>query len=175
LRGIASLVLVRRLALLGSLFSIELVGITLRLDSANLVGRVGLAGWIRSAGPLTLASLVVFAGLFLTFALLGYSSELVAISHRMVAIPISRGLAVWHIAALGLFSLVSFFLYGNSPPPQSDLLAFVWLSSGLAAIGFAATALVPTKFWRQLVRGTGYLWVVALVAAVSTGFGGNPR
>ena len=172
-RALISLVLARRLAFLGLLFSVELAASTLFLDSAAL-GRVGLAGLIRSAGPLLLRGIVGYSVIFLTFShRVAFPSRLVSISHRMAATPISRGLLAAHAAALGLFSFVSLFLYAAEPVHRSDLIAFVWLASGFCAIGFGATAFVRPVFWGQMIRSTGYLSVLALVAAVSAAFGGN--
>ena len=165
--------LVRRLATLGLLFSLELCVITVWLDNAQLAGRGGFTGVFRDWGPLILRGVVVFPALFLTFAFLRFQSPLAAISGRMETTPIRGGLLAAHALALALFSMLSLALYGSAPSLRPDLLAFAWLASGLSAIGFGATAFIRPRFWSQIAQSTGYLWALALIAALMAAFGGN--
>jgi exosortase E/protease (VPEID-CTERM system) len=156
------------------LFAVELVAITLCLDNDGLSGYGGVLVFCHDWGPLILRGVVVFATLFLTFAFLKFSSRLQVISGQMDYAPIQRGLLVAHFISLTLFAACSTVLYGHLfRNVSSDLPALVWLSSGLAAIAFGAAAFVRPVFWAAIGRSTGYLWVLALAAALAAGFGGN--
>ena len=173
LKPLWGLPLVRRLATLGALFALELGVITVWLDNAQLAGRAGFTGVFRDWGPLILRGVVVFPALFLTFAFLRFQSPLAAISGRMGASPIRGRLLAAHGLALALFSVLSLALYGSTPSLRPDLLAFGWLASGLCAIGFGASAFIRPRFWSQIAQSTGYLWALALIAALMAAFGGN--
>ncbi|MGA2711481.1 MAG: exosortase E/protease, VPEID-CTERM system [Bryobacteraceae bacterium] len=166
-------VLVRRLSALAVLFSLELGVITVCLDNAQLAGRGGLTGIFRDWGPLILRGVVVFPALFLTFACLRFQVPLAAISGRMAATPIRWGLLAAHALALALFSVLSLALYAGGIPLRPDLLASAWLGSGLCAIGFGAAAFIRPIFWSQIARSTGYLWALALIAALTAALGAN--
>jgi hypothetical protein len=60
--------------LLGAAFSLELLGITLWLDGAGLVGRHGVSGFIGAWGASILRAVVGFAVFFLTFSCLNLTS-----------------------------------------------------------------------------------------------------
>jgi exosortase E/protease (VPEID-CTERM system) len=171
-RRLAKLLPVRRLALLGVLFSVELAAITLYLDNDQIAGRSGLIALCHDWGPLLLRGIVVFATLFLTFACLRFSPLLIAISERMEGTPVSVRLIAAHAAALGLFAVFSMLLY-QGHAFSSDVTAAIWLVCGLSAIGFGAAGFVCPGAWAQLARGTGYLWGLATFAALAAGFGGN--
>jgi len=165
------LALVRRLAALGLLFSLELAAITLWLDNDQLAGRGGLITLCHDWGPLLLRGIVVFATLFLTFAFLRFSSTLVDISGAMRGYPVHRWYLIAHFVALGLFAGLSLTLYSNSH--SSDLLALGWLTAGTGAILLGAIAFVAPAFWLRIARSCGYLWALAAAAAIAAGFGGN--
>ena len=163
----------KRLAALTVLFCLELIVITIWLDDAQLAGRGGLVSLIYDWGALILRGVVVFFGLFLTFACLRFPSALVAISHRMAGSAFHRGLAMMHILAVALFATLSSGLYHGDRWLRPDLLASAWAAAGLCAIGFGAAAFVRPKFWHQILQSTGYLWALALIAAVAAAVGGN--
>jgi len=166
------LVLVRRLAGLAILFALELGVITVWLDNAQLAGHGGFTGLFSTWGAVILRGVVVFPALFLTFACLRFQVPLAAISDTIATRPVRRGLLGAHALALVLLGVLSLVLYGGAPL-RPDLLALAWLGAGLSAIGFGATAFVPAEAWRQLTRSTGYLWAIALIAALATAFGTN--
>jgi exosortase E/protease (VPEID-CTERM system) len=155
------------------LFSLELAAITLCINGSQLAGRTGLAGFIRDWGALILRGVVVFSALFLTFACLKFQSRLVSVGARIAATPIHPGLLAAHAIALGFFGFLSSVLYANGLPGRPELIALVWLATGLAALGLGAAAFVRPALWSQIVRSTGYLWALALLAALAAALGGN--
>ncbi len=171
-RRLTNLVLVRRLAVLGVLFSVELAVITLCLDNDQIAGHSGLLALCHDWGPLMLRGVVVFATLFLTFTCLRFPSLLIAISARMEGAAISVRLIGGHAAALGFFAVFSLLLY-HGQTFSSDLTAAIWLTCGLSAIALGAVAFVSPGGWVQLVGATGYLWILSTFAALAAAFGGN--
>lgn len=172
-RRLAGLALVRRLAGLGILFSLELIAITVSLDNDQIAGRSGLLGWCHDYGPLLLRGVVVFATLLLTFACLRFSSSLVDISRRLSGSEIGRLALAGHAAALGLFAWLAELLYRGGAVRDSNLLAAVWLATGVCAIAMGATAFIRPAFWWGMLRSTGYLAPLALGGALAAAFGGN--
>jgi exosortase E/protease (VPEID-CTERM system) len=170
---LCNFVLVRRLAALAVLFSLELGVITIWLDSAQLSGRAGFAGFFRDWGPAILRGAVVFPVLLLAFACLRFQTPLAAVSGRIAATSVRLGLLAAHATALAVFGVLSLALYGGAPSLRPDLLAFAWLTAGLCAIGFGATAFIRGVFWTQIASSTGYLWALALVAASTAALGAD--
>ncbi len=163
--------LLRRLAALGLIFSLELGAITLWLDNDQIAGRSGLIALCHDWGPLLLRGIVVFGTLFFTFAFLKFSSTLQAVSEDLADTRLHSGYFVAHAAALGLFVALSSTLYTN--PQSSNLFASAWLAAGFAAIILGACAFVGPAFWSRMIRGTRYLWAFSAAAAVAASFGGN--
>jgi exosortase E/protease (VPEID-CTERM system) len=176
--------LLRRLAVIGLLFSVELAVITVCLNGDHLPLTGRLVALCYTWGTFILRGIVAFSTLFLAFACFRSASHLQLLSDRIRAVPVNRGLAAGHLAALALFALISAILYNDvlhtgilhpgEPGTLPDLVAFLWLITGLAAILLAATAIISAALWREIARGTGYLWVVSLAAAVIAAFGVNP-
>ncbi len=167
-----NLVLVRRFAALGVLFALELAVITLYLDNDQLAGRGGLIAFCHDWGPLILRAIVAAGTVFLTFACIAYSAELVAISEAMAGMAIDGRALGGHFAALASFGILSQVLY-RSVSSWQEVAALGWLVSGVLAIWFGAIAFVGLRIWRRIWSSTGYLWLGALVAAMAAAFGGN--
>ncbi len=181
---IARFELLRRLAAIGLLFSLELAVITLCLNNDHLPLTGSLVALCHDWGTFILRGIVAFATLFLAFACFRSVSHLQLLSDRIRSVPVNRGLVAGHLAAIATFGLISAILYNDvlhtgilhpgEPGTLPDLVAFLWLVTGLAAILLAATAIISPSLWREIARGTGYLWAVALAAALIAAFGVNP-
>lgn len=180
---ITRLELLRRLAAIGLLFSVELAIITVCLNNDHLPLTGSLVAICHDWGTFILRGIVAFSTLFLAFACFRSVSHLQLLSGRIRAIPVNRTLVGAHFAAIALFALISAILYNDvlhtgilhpgEPGTLPNLVAFLWLSSGLCAILLAATAIISPSLWREIARGTGYLWVLALAAALIAAFGVN--
>lgn len=179
--GIWRSVIVRRLAVLGALFALELAAITLCLDNDQIAGRAGLIRVCHDWGPLFLRCTVVFATIFLTFTCLKFPALLAGIAEAAGAGRIHRGALAMHGASLAGFGALSYAIYrlpAISPPFSfatvwPNAAAALWLVSGLSAIAYGAAAFIHPALWMRMVRGTGWLWALALAGALVAGFGGN--
>jgi exosortase E/protease (VPEID-CTERM system) len=156
--------------LLGLLFVLELVLISLWLDGASLSRANVVTLWMERWGASTLRSVVAFAGLFLVLGYLRAQNELLRIGEEALQRPVRWSLLAAHAAALTLFGALSPLLYGGSARGfQAGAIAASWMAAGLAAILLAALAFIPLVLWLQLVRATGTVWLYALLAAVVAG------
>jgi exosortase E/protease (VPEID-CTERM system) len=166
--------LVRRLVLLSALFSFELLAVTIWLDSAALIGRQGLAGFIGAWGAWILRGLVGFAALFLTFSWLSYKEALLDVARDAAESPVSWRFLVAHALSISAFALLSADLYG-APSSRliSDLVAILWLVAGFATIACGGFSCIRPSVWLRIGRNSGYLWIIALIAVILACIIGN--
>jgi len=160
--------------LLGALFSIELLAVTLWLDDAVLIGKPGLSGVIGTWGAWMLRAVVAFAVFFLTFAWLNYRPALQIAARDAAESGVNgRFLAAHAVSILG-FGVLASLLYGGLPSrPISDLVALAWLMAGLSAIACGGFALIQPSFWLRIAGNTGYLWMIAFGAVILACLTGN--
>ena len=159
-----------RIAPLPLLFVLELLAISVWLDTASLSHAAGLAWIIGRWGAWTLRFLVVFAALFPILAYMKKRGEIQRISIRLAGIPFSWRLLAGHFCALGAFAFFSIRLFGGL---SDNLTAGVWLMAGALAIILAAFAFAPPGIWLEAVRATGNVGAYALVGAVLSCLLGN--
>jgi exosortase E/protease (VPEID-CTERM system) len=165
---------VRRFVLLGAAFSLELLAVTLWLDGAALTGRAGLGGFIGAWGAWILRAVVGFAVFFPTFCWLCYRPALVSAGREAAESRFDWRFFAAHLVSISLFGVLSLYLYG--PPASrliSDLTSLAWLATGVAAIAFGGFAVIRPALWLRVVRSTGYLWLIALVAIALACIVGN--
>jgi exosortase E/protease (VPEID-CTERM system) len=166
------LTLVRRLLALAILFTLELVSITVWFDGTALLNQGGLVGLLGFSGAWLLKGIVAFAALFVTFAVLETQGR-----SRNTLQLVSEGLAgsrpvspVWlatHLVLLGLFWTLARVLFAAAAPARfAAPIALLWLVIGITAIAAGACAIIPPGSWRQLLYGTGTLWVYALGTSI---------
>ncbi len=162
----------RRLALLGAVFSFELIAITLWLDNASLAGSSGLTAFIGLHGAWILRACVGFLVFFLTFAWLRHRSEVEIFDS--LGSHFSPGWLGLHGIGMAAFAGLSSLLYRTSASPlNSNAVAAFWLVSGVAAIVCGAFSMVQPAAWRRFAQGTGNLWMVAILAVVTACVIGN--
>ena len=143
-------------------------------DGAGLANRGTFLGMLAASGPWILRGILGFAALFVTFGYLKSKSTFDEISHRLIGVPIGKGLLAAHVAAILVAGVLTVALYNSSVSGvQADLIAAGWLATGIAAIIFAAFAVLPLASWIQMVRGTGYLWLYTTTAVVAACVAGN--
>ena len=160
----------RRIALLGLLFVLELIPISIWLDGASLNRANVVTLWMERWGASTLRSVVAFAGLFLVLGYLRAKPALLRIGEEASHRPVVWSLLAAHAAAMALFVVLSTQLYGGCAQGfQGGLTGIVWMAAGISAIALAATAFLPLALWVRLVRSTGAVWLYALAAAVVAG------
>ncbi len=163
-----------RLALLGAIFSLELLAATFWLDGAALIGRQGFSGFIGTWGAWILRAVVGFAVFFLTFAWLNYRPALLNAARDAAESGVDWRFFAAHAVSISIFGVLSSFLYGApSSPLISNLLALTWIAGGLSAIAFGGFALIRPSVWLGIAGSTGYLWMIAFGAVILACITGN--
>ena len=156
-----------RIAGLTVLFAIELLIITIGLDTERLRGAGGVAGFIFAWGAWVLKAGVAFAVLCAVLEFLRTGSTLKQSLFGPPAAAIDWRLLGAHAATMAMFGALSWVLFLRAlPRPASDLLAAGWMAAGLSGILLASLAAVSLSTWRSLARGSGLSAVCALGAAV---------
>jgi exosortase E/protease (VPEID-CTERM system) len=153
-RGFFCFGLAQRLALFVLVFGVEWASIS------NLVHK-GLG-----AGSLLQLAIVV-GSLFLALGYAKAKSTFQRVSSELEKTPIRWSLFAGHFLPLAGFVGLSFL------PPASDqsgvqtaALAIAWFVAGALAIALAGSAFIPPRAAFELVRGTGYVWVYALLVGI---------
>ena len=160
--------LVQRILVLALLFASELIIVSVWLDSGPLVGRAGLIGFMGDWGVWILRCIVGFSVIFAAFAYLKNKTTLERISKQIAQTPIRWSLLFAHCFAMGIFAVLSFFLFGAIGSVfWANLVAASWFVAGISAIAFAGFAFLSRAAWAELIRCTGHLWAYALTAIVS--------
>lgn len=166
--------LLPRLLALTVLFAAEMLLLSVWLDNSSLIERGGMFALVGESGAWAVRGVVGFTAVFATFAYLKSSAALSSISAVASRARISIGLLAAHLLAMAAFAAVSWALYGDhfAATPAALAIAF-WLIAGIAAIIFAALALLPASLWTQLLRVTGSLWAAALLVVAAACVIGN--
>ena len=161
--GLLTAGLLQRVTILAALFTLELVTISVWLDTKALDHRGGLTGLVGDWGASILRSVVAFAAVFVTFGYLKAKGAFQQVSNHLPQAPmIDRRFLAGHVCALFAFGILSAVLFGSRPSGfDSNFIAASWCLAGLIAIALAGCAFVPPKLWFELVRSTGKVWVYA--------------
>ena len=129
---------------------------------------------MRDWGAWALRLVVGYASIFVTFAYLKNKARLNGIASQVAWTPVARDLLAAHGAAMVMFGGLSFVLYaGATSGFRLNLLVAAWFAAGFTAIALGACAFLPWSAWMRLRHSTGYLWIYALVAALSGCVVGN--
>jgi exosortase E/protease (VPEID-CTERM system) len=157
---------VQRLWALGGLFTVELIAVSLRVDTSVLQGRPGLPGWIEDAGKSALQAMVAFAALFLTFGYLHAKSATQRISQELAEAPIQWRFLAGHAAAMAVFAGLTTALFsGVEAPAHGNLVAGAWILAGGLGIAFGVFAAISPGACFAVLRSTGAAWMYALGGA----------
>jgi exosortase E/protease (VPEID-CTERM system) len=144
--------LFQRLGWLAVLLAAEWVPISAWLST-------GRGGNSVAVGPLAFLCFLV------TFGYFQVRDHIPAISREIEGTRVGWEFAVAHIFFLAVFLDLSFVPAKSSGAWELLLLAS-WYGAGVIAIVLAAFAFVPPRFCFELLRGTGYVWIFAAIAAV---------
>lgn len=163
-----------RLFALATLFSIELILLSVWVDGSALQGSAGLAGFAHDWGAWIIRAFVGFAALFATFTWLQHKSALSQISGDLSRTPISPRMALAHFGAMMVFGVFSWIIYlGGFGGVHTNVVVVCWAAAGITAIVLGALAAVPFPVWRQLFACNGYLWAYGGLAIISACIIGN--
>jgi len=156
-----------RLLSLTILFVVELLLISVWLDDAALISRGGFLAFAGQWGAWTVRGIVGYAAIFFTFAYLKSRPVLTQISSLVRPLPVNPRLLASHAAAMAIFGLAAWALYGNHVEgfPATSVTA-IWLLAGFFGIILGAFAFVPRMLWARLLRDTGWLWAYTLLAVI---------
>ncbi|MGA3098506.1 MAG: archaeosortase/exosortase family protein, partial [Bryobacteraceae bacterium] len=160
----------RRAGFLAALLTAELLGLSVWLDTGALGGRHGLLGAIHSWGAWTARFVLAFAVFVAVFGAQKARPAFRRIAGHLPLNPVSLGILAAHFGALLVFIAVSSRLFGGN---EGDLLAWIWLAAGVAAVVLAAFAVAPPALWLQVVRGMGKVGAYAAIAAIAACALGN--
>jgi exosortase E/protease (VPEID-CTERM system) len=154
---------------LGALLTLELVAVSVWLDTESLDRQTGLLGLIGDWGPEGLLTLVASVAIALTLA---YATSRGTFERRFEELstpPVRWGVMVMHVVALGVWIRLSRSLFAATPSGQStNLAAAVWLALGAAVVVLAALAFVPPRSWLKLAGATRTVWMYAATAALAS-------
>jgi exosortase E/protease (VPEID-CTERM system) len=167
IRGAFSHPLLWRFLCAGSLLGIELLIVSVWLDTGALSGRGGLTAAAGYAGPWTVRGLVVFV--VFGFAVIAGTGNQTLKDVSTDGVPVSSGFLSAHFVSLLVsLGLAGSLFGGKASGLRSDLLAGTWIATGLFAAGAAACAFVPPAVWIRLMASYRRLLpVVAALAALA--------
>jgi exosortase E/protease (VPEID-CTERM system) len=162
--------LLARVVSLASLFVLELLVISVWLDTSVLDGKGGLTGAVGDFGPHILQSLIVFAAILLAFGFVKARNALLPISERLAEAPIAWHFLAAHGAAMGAFFFLSLLLFARTPLAGSPFVAgtplvLAWIAVGLCGIATGVSTFIPPKILCELVDRAGSAWIYAAAAA----------
>jgi exosortase E/protease (VPEID-CTERM system) len=152
-----------RLAILASLFVIELLAISIWLDAELLRGRGALANLVHDWGAWSVRLAVAVALGSLIFAESRAKNSFKRISAGFAAHGIGWRLLAAHAAAMLLFVWLSSILFQHN---ASNALVLAWGLTGVSAIALASCALIPASVWIDIFRSTGDAWIYGLAGAL---------
>jgi exosortase E/protease (VPEID-CTERM system) len=156
--------LAQRLAALAALFTVELIAVSIWLDTAAIDGRPGLVGVVSNFGPMALRAVITFAAVFVTFTYFRAKERLRQISAELSGSPISWRLLASHAGAMIVFCVLSSKLFSGA---GGNVVVAMWLLSGLLGIVFAGFAVIPpTQCW-SILRSSGWVWAYATAGAAA--------
>jgi len=143
---------------------VELIVVSIWLDTSALDGKGGLTGAVGDFGPHILQSLIVLAAVLLAFGYAKAKNKLLAIGERLVELPIAWHFLAAHGAAMLAFAFLSSRLFAQAPLAGTSLVAgtplvLAWLAAGLCGIAAGVSTFFPLKILRELVEVTGSAWV----------------
>jgi len=153
-----------RIGLLALLFVLELIAISIWLDTSTIAAQGGLTGFVSQWGSRILQATVAFASLLVTFGYLQAKSTIQRLSDQLTRTPMTLGWFAGHTGAMVIFGFLSHLLFQNSSGLSSDWLAGAWLTAGVCGIVLAGLAFVPPDAWFRLFRETGTVFIAAAVA-----------
>jgi exosortase E/protease (VPEID-CTERM system) len=140
-----------RLAMLASLFVVEILAISVWLDNDLLAGTSGLAALIHDWGATAVRVAVAFAFLMLIFgdSRRGDSRRASIPSVDIRVRPLSWPLCAAHFATISAFIALSGMLFANRTG-AANWLAGIWIVVGFSSAAVAALALIPLSAWKLL-------------------------
>lgn len=156
--------LFQRFAGLASLFTLEILFLSIWLDTGSLQRTVGLTGAVGSWGPAAVRSLMVMALILAGFCC-SKSTELRQIFDGCAGTGMGRRFLAGHFLAMAAFCALSAYLFAAAQDgPRVDLVTSAWLVCGGLGAALGVGAFLPLGACWRLARGMGGVWVYAAAA-----------
>ncbi len=127
---------------------------------------VPISAWVKTGrgGNSVAVALAAFVCFLVTFGYFQVRDRIPAISRELAGTGPGWQFLAAHIVFLAVFLSLSFVPTGNARAWQ-PLLVASWYGAGALAVVLALFAFIPPRFCFELLRGTGYVWIFAIVAA----------
>jgi exosortase E/protease (VPEID-CTERM system) len=151
-----------------TLLAVEVLSLSVVVDTQHLHARGGIAGLAAGFGAAGLQFLPLAAVLAVVFALKGGPAGWIAALVGTVNWRVSRTAAVAHLCAMGLFAGASVRLFRpDTARPFADWLAVATMAGALATFASAVAIFIPSAFWRSVLRRAPWapVWAIAIAAA----------
>ena len=158
----------RRFASLAALLVVELLAISIWLDTDALRGTRGVAAIVAGNGAIVLRLVVASALVLLVFGESRRTTPWKALLADLTSCPFaSRPLLLAHAAATLLFAQLSSVLFQvRLSEPIDDLVALSWLASGVAAVVLAILAFAPVRFWVRVLASLRPVLMFAVMVSI---------
>jgi exosortase E/protease (VPEID-CTERM system) len=156
-----------RIGVLAIVWVIELLALSVWIDTESIAGRRGLLAAIGDWGPQVLSALVATTAATGVLAYVGAGSLLAGVSRNCGGAPIARTLLAAHAAAFVAWVLLTRALFAGTLGISDDLGAAAWLVAGLATAVVAAVAVIPARRWVELFAATKTVWTFAVLTALA--------
>jgi exosortase E/protease (VPEID-CTERM system) len=162
-----ALTLPLRLGILATLILLELLAISIWLDSELLRGRGLVASLVHDWGAWSVRLGVALALGSLIFAESRAKNNLKRISDDCAIHPIGWTLFAAHAASIALFVWLSSLLFqNNASGVLANGLVIAWGITAFLSFALAACALIPLPVWIDILRSTGDAWAYGLAGAL---------
>lgn len=139
-----------------AILTIEIVALSIWLDTASLVSNDWLTQLIADWSPAAVRFAIAFIA---SFFAVGWS-RVTAFKFPQSAIPtrISWHLLIAHLASISLFLWISGKFFTGGPVRGSSLIAVLWLAAGFISLLFLLWAAFPPGLCLHLIRDAHGLW-----------------
>lgn len=158
-----SLGLYSRILTAGLLLAIEVIVLSMWLDTATLNRRTGLVRFIADWGPELVRSIIAGVLVASAVALQRADRLLKPIHEQIEFLPIAWTSLAAHVACAVIFGRISWFLFfTNSTGSAMDMAAAFWLGVGICMGTLCITTFLPPRALFLLLRE---FWLYGLLAA----------
>jgi exosortase E/protease (VPEID-CTERM system) len=156
-----------RLAGLAALWAIELLLMSVWLDTKWIAGRPGLVAVIADWGPQVVSALIASLAATSVLAYVGAGAMLVGVSRDLTGSRISPALLSAHVVLMVAWvALARAVFLGSVAGLPDDLVAATWLMSGTVAALLAGAAFIPLTRWLELFHATKTALLFGAVTAL---------
>ncbi len=160
--------LLQRMGGLVALLALELLAVSIWLDTRALTEAQGLTALVADRGADAVRFIIASALIVLIFGHSSTTLRLRQLSAHLIGRGIAWPLLVAHLGLAILFAGFSAILFGTRLSAASDnVLAAVWIATGVTAAVCAALAFSPLTIWTRLFRSLRPVLTFALAVSIA--------